>query len=196
MYRKNWIVSRHGVPLEKVTEIIQFLLFIPCHKAVSSLTVIYFVVYISNKSNYKEVNTMTKEKLYTTYEQTADKETAEKDNSMKNKILYATLTAVIGVTAFSIGKNFTETTQQPENINLEKIEMTEQYGGIWLDYTDGENFYSFYLTSEDLENVGYISTANIVDWTSDDDSMAIMTEQSAKDGYEWYAYKSENIYNE
>lgn len=115
---------------------------------------------------------------------------------MKRKILYLTLTAVIGVTAFFVGKNFTETTQQPENINLERIEMTEQYGGIWLDYTDGNNFYSFYLTSEDLENTGYISTANIIDWTSDDDSMAIMTEQSAKDGYEWYAYKSENIYNE
>ena len=115
---------------------------------------------------------------------------------MKKKILYILTTAVIVTTAFSIGKNFTETTQQPENVNLERIEMTEQYGGIWLDYTDGNNFYSFYLTSEDLENVGYISTANIVDWTSDDDSMAIMTEQSAKDGYEWYAYKSENIYNE
>lgn len=75
---------------------------------------------------------------------------------MKRKIAYLTITAVIGTTAFFVGKNFTETTQQPENINLERIEMTEQYGGIWLDYTDGNNFYSFYLTSEDLENVGYI----------------------------------------
>lgn len=116
---------------------------------------------------------------------------------MKRKILCLTITAVIATTAFFIGKNFTEPIQQPaENINLERIEMTEQYGGIWLDYTDGNNFYSFYLTSEDLENVGYISTENIVDWTTNGDAMAIMTEQSAKDGYEWYAYKSENIYNE
>ena len=113
---------------------------------------------------------------------------------MKRKILYIALTVAVSVTAFFVGKNFTETTQQPENVNLERIEMTEQYDGIWLDYTDGNNFYSFYLTSEDLENVGYISTANIVDWTSNDDSMAIMTEQSAKDGYEWYAYKSADIY--
>lgn len=115
---------------------------------------------------------------------------------MKRKIAYLTITAVIATTAFFIGKNFTEPTQQAENINLERIEMTVEYGGIWLDYTDGEKFYSFYLTSEDLENVGYISTANIIDWTASDDSMAIMTKQSAQNGYEWYAYKSDNIYND
>ena len=76
---------------------------------------------------------------------------------MKRKILYILTMAVIGTAAFFVGKNFTETTQQPaDNINLERIEMTEQYDGIWLDYTDGNNFYSFYLTSKDLENVGYI----------------------------------------
>lgn len=110
---------------------------------------------------------------------------------MKKKIAYLTLTAVIGVTAFFVGKNFTEPIQQPaENINLERIEMTEQYGGIWLDYTDGNNFYSFYLTSEDLENVGYISTANIIDWNTDGEELAVITEND----YEYYAYKSENIY--
>lgn len=75
---------------------------------------------------------------------------------MKRKILYAITTAVIATTAFFVGKNYTEQPTQPENVNLERIEMTEQYGGIWLDYTDGNNFYSFYLTSKDLENVGYI----------------------------------------
>lgn len=155
---------------------------------------------------------------------------------MKRKILYILTTAVIGTTAFFVGKNFTETTQQPENVNLERIEMTEQYGGIWLDYTDGNNFYSFYLTSEDLENVGYIkesitpdsqeikdltvtehglmvtfaddtgvwiesenleyagliNTANIIDWNTDGAELAVITEND----YEYYAYKSENIYNE
>lgn len=109
---------------------------------------------------------------------------------MKRKILYILTKAVIGVAAFFVGKNFTETTQQPENVNLERIEMTEQYGGIWLDYTDGNNFYSFYLTSEDLENVGYISTANIIDWNTDGEELAVMTEND----YEWYAYKSADIY--
>lgn len=153
---------------------------------------------------------------------------------MKRKIAYLTITAVIGVTAFFVGKNFSEPTQQLKNVNLERIEMTEQYGGIWLDYTDGNNFYSFYLTSEDLENTGYIkesitpdsqeitdltvteyglmvtfgddtgvwiesedlehagliSTANIVDWNTNGEGLAVMTEND----YEYYAYKSANIY--
>lgn len=154
---------------------------------------------------------------------------------MKRKILYILTMAVIGTAAFFVGKNFTETTQQPaDNINLERIEMTEQYDGIWLDYTDGNNFYSFYLTSKDLENVGYIKgsitpdsqeikdlvvteyglqisfedntgiwietealkkaglidTANIIDWNTDGKELAVIT----RNDYEYYAYKSENIY--
>ena len=153
---------------------------------------------------------------------------------MKRKIAYLTITAVIATTAFFIGKNFAEQSAQPENINLERIEMSEQYGGVWLDYTDGNNFYAFYLTSEDLENVGYIKegithsnqeikdltvteyglmitfedntgvwiesedlekaglidTANIIDWNTDGEELAVMTEND----YEWYAYKSADIY--
>ena len=154
---------------------------------------------------------------------------------MKRKILYILTTAVIATTAFFVGKNFTEPTQQPaDNINLERIEMTEQYDGIWLDYTDGNNFYSFYLTSKDLENVGYIKesitpdsqeikdlvvteyglqisfkdntgiwietealekaglidTANIIDWNTNGTELAVITEND----YEYYAYQSENIY--
>lgn len=109
---------------------------------------------------------------------------------MKRKILYATLTAVIGVTAFFVGKNFSEQPTQPENINLERIEMTVEHGGLYLEYTDGNNFYSYWIPTEDLEKSGLIDTAHIVDWNTDGTELAIMTEN----GCEWYAYKSEDVY--
>ena len=116
---------------------------------------------------------------------------------MKKKILYAITTAVIGVTAFSVGKNFTEPTQQPETITPETIqttpelmEMTVENGGLFLEYTDGENFYSYWIPSDDLENAGLIDTANIIDWNTDGEELSIMT----KNDYEWYAYKSAEIY--
>ena len=116
---------------------------------------------------------------------------------MKKKILYAITTAVIGVTAFSVGKNFTEPTQQPETITPETIqttpelmEMTVENGGLFLEYTDGENFYSYWIPSDDLENAGLIDTANIIDWNTDGEELSIMT----KNDYEYYAYKSADIY--
>lgn len=106
---------------------------------------------------------------------------------MKKKILYILTTAVIGVTAFSIGK-FTESTE-PETIQTapELTEMTVENGGLFLEYSDGTNFYSYWIPSEDLENAGLINTENIVDWNTDGTELAVMTEN----GYEWYAYKSE-----
>lgn len=111
---------------------------------------------------------------------------------MKRKIAYLTITAVIGVTAFFVGKNFTETTQQPESIQTapELIEMTVEYGGLFLEYTDGETFYSYWIPSENLEYAGLINPTNIVDWNTDGEELAFMTEND----YEWYAYKSENVY--
>ena len=116
---------------------------------------------------------------------------------MKRKIAYLTITAVIGMTAFFVGKNFTEPTQQPETVQPETIqtapelmEMTVENGGLYLEYTDGTNFYSYWIPAEDLENAGLINTENIVDWNTDGQELAVMTEN----GYEWYAYKSENIY--
>lgn len=109
---------------------------------------------------------------------------------MKRKILCLTLTAVIGVTAFFVGKNFTEQPTQPENINLERIEMTVEYGGLFLEYTDGKNFFTYWIPTEDLEYAGLINPTNIVDWNTDGEELAFMTEN----GYEWYAYKSENVY--
>lgn len=68
---------------------------------------------------------------------------------MKRKIAYLTITAVIGMAAFSIGK-FSTSTPTPETVQAETIqtmpeliEMTVENGGLFLEYTDGTNFYSY-----------------------------------------------------
>ena len=116
---------------------------------------------------------------------------------MKKKIAYLTITAVIGMTAFFIGKNFTEPTQQPETVQTETIqtmpelmEMTVESGGLFLEYSDGNNFYSYWIPSEDLEKSGLVNPANIIDWNTDGEELAVMT----KNDYEYYAYKSADIY--
>lgn len=116
---------------------------------------------------------------------------------MKRKILYILTTAVIATTAFFVGKNFTTAPTEPEIVQAETIqaapelmEMTVESNGLFLEYTDGNNFYSYWIPTEDLEKAGLIDTANIVDWNTDGEELAIMTEN----GYEWYAYQSENVY--
>ena len=109
---------------------------------------------------------------------------------MKRKIAYTTITAAITVTAFFVGKNFSEPIQQPENVNLERIEMTVEYGGLFLEYTDGKNFFTHWIPTEDLERAGLIDTAHIVDWNTDGEELAVITENNC----EYYAYKSEDIY--
>ena len=109
---------------------------------------------------------------------------------MKRKIAYLTLTAVIATTAFFVGKNFTEPTQQPETKAPELTEMTVESNGLFLEYSDGNHFYSYWIPSEDLEKAGLINPANIVDWNTDGTELAVMTEN----GYEWYSYKSADIY--
>ena len=114
---------------------------------------------------------------------------------MKKKILYAITTAAIAVTAFSIGK-FT-TPMQPETVQAETtqtapelMEMIVESNGLFLEYTDGNNFYSYWIPTEDLEKAGLINPANIVDWNTDGEELAVMT----KNDYEYYAYKSAEIY--
>lgn len=111
---------------------------------------------------------------------------------MKRKILYIAATAAIATTAFFVGKNFTEPTQQPETIQTapELMEMTVENGGLYLEYTDGENFFIHWIPTKDLEKAGLIDTANIIDWNTDGTELAVITENN----YEYYAYKSENIY--
>lgn len=115
---------------------------------------------------------------------------------MKRKILYALTTAVISVAAFSIGK-ISVSFDQPETVQAETIqtapeltEMTIENGGLYLEYTDGKNFFTHWIPSEDLERAGLIDTANIIDWNTDGTELAVMTEND----YEYYAYKSADIY--
>ena len=111
---------------------------------------------------------------------------------MRRKILYLTITAVIATTAFFVGKNFTEPTRQAETIQTapELMEMTVENGGLYLEYTDGRFFYSYWIPAEDLERAGLINPANIVDWNTDGQELAVITENNC----EYYAYKSEDIY--
>ena len=116
---------------------------------------------------------------------------------MKRKILYLTLTAIIATTAFFVGKNFATTTTEPETIQAETIqtapeliEMTVENGGLYLEYTDGNHFYSYWIPSADLEKAGLIDTANIIDWNTDGTELAVITEND----YEYYAYRSADVY--
>lgn len=113
---------------------------------------------------------------------------------MKRKILYALTTAIISVAAFSVGK-ISMPVDQPETVQAETkapelTEMTVESNGLFLEYSDGENFFTYWIPSEDLEKAGLIDTANIIDWNTDGEELAVITEND----YEYYAYKSENIY--
>ena len=100
---------------------------------------------------------------------------------MKRKILYLTLTAVIGVTAFSIGK-FTAPTQ-PETIQTapELTEMTVESNGLYLEYSDGENFYSYWIPSEKLADHDLINVNDIKGWEYWNDSDITGIELQAHD---------------
>ena len=108
---------------------------------------------------------------------------------MKRKILYAITTAVIGVAAFSIGKFTTSTpepTQQPETVQTapELMEMTVENGGLYLKYTDGTNFYSYWISSEKLADHDLINVNDIKGWETYDTGNIIGIELQASDwGY-------------
>ena len=107
---------------------------------------------------------------------------------MKRKIAYLTITAVVGVTAFFVGKNFTEPTQQPETVQAETIqtapeltEMTVENGGLYLEYTDGTNFYSYWIPSEKLADHDLINVNDIKGWETYDTGDIIGIELQAHD---------------
>ena len=109
---------------------------------------------------------------------------------MKKKIAYLTIMAVIGMTAFFIGKNFTVQPAQPETITPEMPEishLTVTEYGLQIDFADNTGVW---IPSDDLEKAGLIDTANIIDWNTDGEELAIMTEN----GYEWYAYQLADVY--
>lgn len=105
---------------------------------------------------------------------------------MKRKILYTFTTAIIGVTAFFVGKNFTEQPMQPETITPETQEiadLTVTEHGLMITFEDNTGVW---IESEDLEYAGLINTANIVDWNTDGKELSVLTEND----YEYYAYKT------
>ena len=94
---------------------------------------------------------------------------------MKKKIAYLTITAVVGVTAFFVGKNFSTTPTQPETVQAEEtqtapelIEMTVENGGLFLEYTDGTNLYSYWIPSEKLADHDLINVNDIKGWETYD----------------------------
>lgn len=108
---------------------------------------------------------------------------------MKRKILYILTTAVIGVAAFSIGK-FSAPTQpkivQAETIQTapELMEMTVENSGLFLEYTDGTNFYSYWIPSEKLADHDLINVNDIKGWETYDTGDIIGIELQASDwGY-------------
>ena len=114
---------------------------------------------------------------------------------MKKKIVYIFTTAVISLTAFSIGK-FTAETPEPETTEtttaeeetaqeIKSIETTEY--GMLITFGDDTGVF---VDTESLEKAGLINTANIIDWNTDGQELAVITESDC----EYYAYKSADIY--
>lgn len=110
---------------------------------------------------------------------------------MKKRITYVLTTAVLVGTAFFLG-NYQTAQADNRAENLELIEITNAISGARFSFTDGENFYDFWIPEETLEENGLIDTANIVDWNTNGEELAVMT----KMGYEWYAYKTDDLYQQ
>lgn len=103
---------------------------------------------------------------------------------MKRKILYAITMAVIGMAAFFGGKNSAPT--EPETIQIapELTEMTVENGGLYLEYKDGTNFYSYWIPSEKLADHDLINVNDIKGWETYDTGDIIGIELQASDwGY-------------
>lgn len=112
---------------------------------------------------------------------------------MKRKIFVTLSFVATALTAFVAGRATSQPTQPEKPKTLTQIEMTLESGGLYLSYIDDQGgFYDFWLPTETLEDKGLIDTANIVDWNTNGDELAVMT----KMGYEWYAYKTESLYKQ
>ncbi len=111
---------------------------------------------------------------------------------MRKKITYIITLVAVSLAAFSIGKFIAETPDLEPTIaetetaqEIKAIETTEY--GMLITFGDDTGVF---VDTESLENAGMINTANIVDWNTDGEELAVITEND----YEYYAYKSENIY--
>ena len=113
---------------------------------------------------------------------------------MKRKIAYIFTTAVISLIAFSVGKftstpdpETTKTTTAEEETaqEIKSIETTEY--GMLITFSDDTGVF---VDTESLGKAGLINTANIVDWNTDGQELAVITEND----YEYYAYRSADVY--
>lgn len=72
-----------------------------------------------------------------------------------------------------------------------RTDIIDKYGNLEITYTNenGKTF-SDTIPVETLESIGLIDTRNIVDWNTDGEELSVITENN----YEWYAYRSKNVY--
>ena len=84
---------------------------------------------------------------------------------MKKRIIYILTTAVLAGTAFFLGNYQTaqaDTNTRSENFDL--IEITNATTGAELTYTDGKNFYNFWIPADALKENGLINVHAIKGW--------------------------------
>ena len=116
---------------------------------------------------------------------------------MKRRIAYILTTAVISLATFSIGK-FTSESDTPDQKTtktttveteaaqeIKSIETTEH--GMLITFGDNTGVF---VDTESLEKAGLINTANIIDWNTDGQELAVITENDC----EYYAYRSADVY--
>lgn len=98
---------------------------------------------------------------------------------MRKKILYTTATIAIAAASFIIGRN----TVSPEILTIPETRIVEVPTYDRMENLNLDNNADFDIACDFV--------GQIVDWNTDGTELAIMT----KDGYELYAYKSEDVYS-
>ena len=105
---------------------------------------------------------------------------------MKKRIIYILTTAVLTGAAFFLG-NYQTAQADNKTENFELIEITNATTGAELTYTDGKNFYNFWIPAEELEENGLISIHAIKGWetweTADEVGLEIGGYEITKEPY-------------
>lgn len=105
---------------------------------------------------------------------------------MKNKIVYLTLTAVISVAAFLVGK-ITSEPKPGEVINPETvIDWNTDGEELSISTSDGQEYYCY--KSDDIYNSNYFDISQVVDFVATEDGLQLYT----ADGFGYYWEREEN----
>lgn len=112
-----------------------------------------------------------------------------KDRMLVNLAVWTVALIGLCICFFFCGYIFSVNAKTTETYIRTGIE--NNYGNLEITYTDknGKTF-SDTIPVETLEKIGLIDTGNIVDWNTDGKELSVIT----RDGYEWYAYQSEKVY--